>query len=149
MSFQLLVLLKTVKVMILIMALPISTTLMIMILGMVAEHLPGHLIRLSALSISSMDGPDISAIVGDLPVPQAWDVSGMSVQKAVQVWHPTHTAKQMGIIYILIFGYLHRFMDIYIWISIYGYPYIDIHIQHLDIYMWKSCSRSGYLYIDI
>ena len=33
-----------------------------------------------------MDGPDIDDIIGDLPLPDAADVSGMSVQDAVQVY---------------------------------------------------------------
>jgi len=35
--------------------------------------------------LSSMNGPDISSAVDDLPLPQAGDVSGVSVQEAVAV----------------------------------------------------------------
>lgn len=35
--------------------------------------------------LSSMNGPDISDVVEDLPMPQEGDVSGVSVQEAVAV----------------------------------------------------------------
>ena len=35
--------------------------------------------------LSSMNGPDISSAVDDLPLPQEGDVSGVSVQEAVAV----------------------------------------------------------------
>jgi hypothetical protein len=35
--------------------------------------------------LSSMNGPDISSVVDDLPLPQEGDVSGVSVQEAVAV----------------------------------------------------------------
>jgi hypothetical protein len=35
--------------------------------------------------LSSMNGPDISSAVNDLPLPQEGDVSGVSVQAAVAV----------------------------------------------------------------
>ena len=35
--------------------------------------------------LSSMDGPDISAALEDLPVPQRGDIAGISMQEAVQV----------------------------------------------------------------
>ena len=35
--------------------------------------------------LSSMNGPDISEVVEDLPMPQEGDVSGVSVQEAVAV----------------------------------------------------------------
>ena len=95
MLFQMLFLLKTLKMTSSTMALPIRTTLMIMILGMMAVRLrvQGHLMSLDPLEcliqeledIASMDRPDISAVNGDMPVSQAGDVSGMSVEEAVQV----------------------------------------------------------------
>lgn len=36
--------------------------------------------------LSSMNGPDISSVVDDLPLPQEGDVSGVSVEEGVAVW---------------------------------------------------------------
>ena len=36
--------------------------------------------------LASMDGPDISAALADLPVPQRGDVPTISMQEAVEVW---------------------------------------------------------------
>ena len=74
--------------------------IMTMILGMVAVHLlalahqleglrPGHWMRSRFIQeledLSSLNGPDISAAVNDLPLPREGDVSCVSVQEAVAV----------------------------------------------------------------
>ena len=40
--------------------------------------------------LASMDGPDISAVLADLPVPQRGDVPTMSMQEAVEVCSVTY-----------------------------------------------------------